>query len=84
MPDFDRQFVIDCDTSGAGFSAVLHQGVGPLAFFSRLYAARHVKLAVYECELIGLVQAVRHWRSYLWGCRFLFCTNHYSLKFLLD
>jgi hypothetical protein len=24
-------------------------------------------LAAYERELINLVQAVRHWRSYLWG-----------------
>jgi hypothetical protein len=44
---------------------VLHQGSGPLAFFSRPFAARHVKLAAYEHELIGLVQAVRHWRPYL-------------------
>jgi hypothetical protein len=23
----------------------------------------------YERELIGLVQAVKHWRAYLWGAR---------------
>jgi hypothetical protein len=60
MPDFARQFVVDCDASGTGFGGVLHQGGGPLAFFSRPFAARHVKLAAYERELIGLVQAVRH------------------------
>jgi transposase InsO family protein len=84
MPDFERQFVVDCDASGTGFGAVLHQGAGPLAFFSRPFAARHGKLAAYERELIGLVQAVRHWRPYLWGRRFLVRTDHYSLKFLLD
>ena len=84
MPDFARQFLVDYDASGAGFGAVLHQGSGPLAFFSRPFAARHVKLAAYERELIGLVQAVRHWRPYLWGRRFLIRTDHYSLKFLLD
>jgi hypothetical protein len=45
---------------------------------------RHAKLVAYECELIGLVQAVRHWRAYLWGRSFLVRTGHYSLKFLLD
>jgi hypothetical protein len=40
----------------------LHQGGGPIAFFSRQIAARHAKLAAYERELMGLVQAVRHWR----------------------
>jgi hypothetical protein len=84
MPDFARQFVVDCDASGTGFGAILHQGGGPLAFFSRPFAARHVKLAAYERELIGLVQAVRHWHPYLWGRRFLVRTDHYSLNFLLD
>ena len=83
MPDFERQFVVVYDASGTGFGAVLHQGSGPLAFFSRPFAARHVKLAAYESELIGLVQSVRHWRPYLWGRRFLVRTDHYSLKYLL-
>lgn len=84
LPNFDQQFVVDCDASGTGFGAVLHQGAGPLAFFSRPFAARHMKIAAYERELIGLVQAVRHWRPYLWGRRFTVRTDHYSLKFMLD
>jgi hypothetical protein len=84
MPDFDKCFTVDYDASGVGFGAVLHQGVGPLAFFSRPFTPRHMKLAAYERELIGLVQAVRHWRAYLWGRYFRVCTDHYSLKFLLD
>ncbi|WVZ52904.1 LOW QUALITY PROTEIN: hypothetical protein U9M48_003906 [Paspalum notatum var. saurae] len=73
-----------CDASGAGCGAVLHQGEGPVAFFSRPMAPRHRGLAAYERELIGLVQAVRHWRPYLWGRPFKVRTDHYSLKFLLD
>jgi hypothetical protein len=84
MPDFDKLFLVDCDVSGVGFGIVLHQGAGPVAFFSRPFGARHLKLAVYERELIGLVQAVRHWRPYLWGRQFLVRTDHYSLKYLLD
>jgi hypothetical protein len=44
----------------------------------------HRSLAAYEQELIGLVQAIRNWRLYLWGRRFTVRTDHYSLKFLLD
>jgi hypothetical protein len=58
MPDFDKPFTVDTDALGSGFDAVLHQGVGPLAFFSRTLPAHHLKLAAYERELIGVVQAV--------------------------
>jgi hypothetical protein len=34
IPYFSRPFMVDCDASGAGFGAVLHQGDGPIAFFS--------------------------------------------------
>jgi hypothetical protein len=55
ISDFDSQFMVDCDASGIGFCAILHQGEGTLAFFSRPFAARHHKLVAYERELIGLV-----------------------------
>jgi hypothetical protein len=84
LPDFAATFVVDCDASGSGFGAVLHQEGRPVAFFSRPFAARHLKTAAYERELIGLVQAVRHWRPYLWGRAFVVRTDHYALKFMLD
>jgi hypothetical protein len=84
MPDFDRRFVIDCNASGTGFGTVLHQGNGAIAYFTRPVAQHHQKLPAYECELIGLVKVVRHWRTYIWGRAFTIRTNHYSLKFLMD
>jgi hypothetical protein len=84
MPGFDKPFTVDTDASGLGFGAVPHQGAGPLAFFSRPFAAYHLKLVAYERELIGVVQAVRHWRPYLWGHHFVIRTDHFSLKYLLD
>jgi hypothetical protein len=84
LPDFDLPFVVDCDASGTGFGAVLHQGAGPLVFYSKPFAARHLKVVAYERELIRLVQPVRHRRPYLWGRRFIVRTDHYAHKYMLD
>jgi hypothetical protein len=67
LPDFTKQSIVECDASTYGFGVVLVQEGHPIAFFSRPVAPRHRSLEAYERELIGLVQAVRHWRPYLWG-----------------
>lgn len=84
LPNFTFTFTVDCDASGTGFGVVLHQGIGPLAFFSKPFATRDLIIAAYERELIGLVQDVRHWSPYLWDHKFVVQTDHYALKFILD
>jgi hypothetical protein len=65
MPDFDKRFIIDCDASGTGFSAVLHQGDVTIAYFSRPVDQHNQKLLAYERKLIGIVKAIRHWQPYI-------------------
>jgi hypothetical protein len=48
LPDFDKPFIVECGASGLRFGVVLHQGNGPIAFFSREVAAHHAKLPVHE------------------------------------
>jgi hypothetical protein len=48
LPDFNKSFIVDCDASGSVIGAILHQGEGPLAFFSRAMQPHHAKLASYE------------------------------------
>lgn len=83
MPNFSKSFIAKCDASGFGFGVMLHQGDRPIAFFSMPIAPHHAKLATYERERIGLVQAVQHWRPYLWGHPFVVHMDHYSLKYLM-
>jgi hypothetical protein len=84
LPDFTRPFIIDSDASDSGFRVVLHQGTGPIAFFSHVVTPHHAKLAAYERELIDLVKIVHHWRPYLWLQEFIVRIDHFSLKYLLD
>jgi transposase InsO family protein len=84
LPNFEQPFIVECDASGSGIGAVLHQADDAIAFFSRALPPRHRGLAAYERELIGLSQAVRHWRPYLWGRAFIVRTDHQPLKYILD
>lgn len=63
--DFNCPFVVGCDALGTEFVVVLHQDKGLIAYFSCSFALCHQALPAYEQELIGLLQAVRHWRPYL-------------------
>jgi hypothetical protein len=83
MPDFDKRFIIDCDSSGMGFGVMLHQGDSAIAYFSYLVAQHHQKLPSYENNLIILIKVVHHWQPYIWDRAFTIHTDHYSLKFLL-
>jgi hypothetical protein len=66
-----------------GFGVVLHKG-DALVTFSRPIAPRHVNLAGYKRELIGLIQAVWHLRSYLWGLSWCVRTISFSSYFVTN
>jgi hypothetical protein len=50
LPDFEWDFIVECDASSYDFDVVLHQGARPMAFFSKRITPRHAKLAAYECN----------------------------------
>lgn len=83
MPQFDRQFVVECDESGTGIGVVLMQERRPIAYFSKSLADRTLSKSAYEREMMGLALAVQHWRPYFIGRRFVVRTDHRSLKHLL-
>ncbi|MGV7989001.1 ribonuclease H family protein, partial [Mycobacterium kansasii] len=64
LPNFNKLFEVECDTSYVGVEGVLSQEGKPVAFYSEKLSDTRKKWSTYEIELYAVVQALRHWRHY--------------------
>lgn len=67
LPDFSKSFLIECDASGGGMRAILMQDKKPIAYYSKAFEVKNLAKFAYEKELMAVVLAIQHWRSYLLG-----------------
>ena len=82
LPDFTLLFELHCDASKAGIGAVLSQKGRPIAFFSEKLAGARSRYNTYDVEFYAIVQAIKHWRHYLFHKDFVLYTDHDALKHL--
>ena len=82
LPDFSQAFELHTDASKVGIGDVLSQNGRPVAFFSEKLSGSKINYSTYDIEFYAVVQAVRHWRHYLFHREFMLYTDHDSLRHL--
>ena len=82
LPDFANPFELHCDASKVRIGAVLSQYGRPMAYFSEKLSGSRIRYSTYDVEFYAVVQAVRHWRHYLFHREFVLYTGHDALKHL--
>jgi glutathione S-transferase len=90
IPDFSKPFIVTTDASEAGVGGTLSQlddqgNERPVAFYSKglesaeFAASEAASIKTRELELYAFLLATRKWRSYLYGKRFKWLTDHKPL-----
>ena len=82
LPDFNKQFEIECDASGIGIGGVLMQEGRPIAYFSEKLNGAQLNYPVYDKELYALIRVLEVWKHYLYPKEFIIHSDHEALKFL--
>uniref|UniRef100_A0A5S6Q9K0 RNA-directed DNA polymerase n=1 Tax=Trichuris muris TaxID=70415 RepID=A0A5S6Q9K0_TRIMR len=86
FPDFSLPFILDTDASNTGLGAVLAQNIAGqervIAYASRSMSKAGRKYSTTRQEMLALVWAVKQFRPYLYGSRFVVRTDHNSLRWL--
>ena len=82
-PNKDATIALTVDASDVSIGAVLEQKAGdswqPLAFLSQQLRPPELKYSTYDCELLSLYLAVKHFRYYMEGRSFTLYTDHKPL-----
>ncbi|XP_045479182.1 uncharacterized protein LOC123684075 [Harmonia axyridis] len=86
FPNFSETFILTTDASNDAIGAILSQGtIGkdlPISYFSKTLNKAERNYSTTEKELLAIVEACKHFRPYLYGQKFIICTDHKPLVWL--
>ena len=84
LPDPSKLFSIETYASDYAVRVGLYQGGHRIAFESKKLDAAQSRYLVQEKELFAVIHALKTWRHYLYGNKFVVTTDHESLKYFCD
>nr|GEX39023.1 putative reverse transcriptase domain-containing protein [Tanacetum cinerariifolium] len=80
LPDFSKVCELHTDVSKVAIGGVLSQGGRPVAYFSEKLIEPKSRYTTYDLGFYAVVQAVKHWRHYLFHKEFVLFTDQNSLR----
>lgn len=87
-PNFSRPFLVTTDASNFAIGSVLSQGeMGkdkPICFASRTLNRAEENYSACEKEMLSIIWALKVFRNYIYGQRFIILTDHQPLTFSLS
>ncbi|GKE07041.1 putative reverse transcriptase domain-containing protein [Tanacetum coccineum] len=84
LPEGNDDFVVYCDASHQGVGALLMQREKVIAYASGQLKPNEENYTTHDLELGAVVFALKIWRHYLYGTKFIVFTDHKSLQHILD
>ncbi|KAJ0445511.1 putative nucleotidyltransferase, Ribonuclease H [Helianthus annuus] len=84
LPEGMEEFVVYCDASHTGMGCVLMQRGKVIAYASRQLKVHEKNYTTHDLELGAVVFALKLWRHYLYGIKFVIYSDHKSLQHLFN
>ncbi|KAI3739961.1 hypothetical protein L2E82_30375 [Cichorium intybus] len=84
LPQDGEDYVVYSDASWVGLGCVLMQKGRVIAYASRQLKEAEKKYPVHDLELAAVILALKLWRHYLYGVKFVVYSDHKSLNYLFD
>ena len=82
--DPDGDFVVCTDASKEGLGGILLQNDHAISYESWKLKEHEKNYPTHDLELAAIIHALKMWRHYLMGRKFLLKTDNMSLKYLFD